>query len=92
MNDKIEELKIGKTQLFAIIHFSLLIMCIFIMWVITYPVVDNWNIEMKCLRILISGIAGIGIWFCLIPTLRKMENDWLFLENYKIKHGKYRKD
>lgn len=92
MTNKIEELKIGKSALFAIIHFCVLIMCIFIMWIITYPIFKEFNIIMEMLMILISGIAGIAIWMCLIPLLRQVENDIILLDKEKLKHGKHRKD
>lgn len=72
----------GTTNLFAIIHLCLIVMCVTTMWVITEQVtgkIDHygWKTPLQVILIIVAGIAGIGLYICFIPTLSEMEKQYI---------------
>lgn len=92
MNNKVEQLKIGNSRMFAIIIFCTMITCIALVWAIIFPLLntENKNIGHQLgigLILLITGIGGIGFFMVIMPTLRKVEKEFDYLvKNDKKKH------
>ena len=80
---KHNELTIGNTGLFAIIHLCLPITCIFSLWYFFREFIFDTHWFFTSFLLLLFGIAGIGIYIFLVPNLRVMENDYIKLRDSK---------
>ena len=68
-----EVFRICGTPIFAIIHISLILTSIIFFWLLISNEINDWHFVFKSSMIFISGIAGFGIYLCLIPTLSRVE-------------------
>lgn len=72
-----EGIRIGKSPLLSIIYLCSLLTCIVLPWAIMAPLIEYDNIMLKAFMILLTGIGGIGIWLSMIPSMQKVEEDWI---------------
>ena len=95
INKKEDSLKVGKIKLFVFIHFSLMIFCItfslgIFKWMGLFELngftLEFLNVVFETVFIFISGLAGMGIYLLLIPTLRRVENEFIKLTQMEEKN------
>lgn len=80
MKDDLENLKIGRSKLFALIHLCLVITLIFSPLYFFDEFIKELSIFPQVFFILIFGIAGFGLYLSMYPHLREAEKTYILLE------------
>lgn len=90
LKEDLSELKVGHDALFALVHFSLAVCCMAIMWWIQIQmglrdVTSFMGVILTMVFTLMFGFAGIGLYMAFLPTLRQVEREFIRLRKIKTK-------
>lgn len=80
---KRNELTVGNNLLFAMVHFALIMFFVTLAWIIVNPIIEDAHLILKSFFTILYGLAGVGLYMLTVPTLRRVEQEYIILENEK---------